>query len=179
MITLLILSSLFALFSGGKKALKIKLPSDNLIMINKLHPKIRPFAVNFLIAAAKAGYDLRITFAFRTFAEQDAIYSQGRKPLTEVNVLRKKAGLYLISQKENTIVSDAKAGRSLHNYGLAFDIVDRKKGYNIDYTKLRNIAYSVGLEIGPQTDYPHFQKTFGYTLDKLFEMLKNNTLNKL
>lgn len=38
---------------------------------------------------------------YRTYAEQTAYFAQGRKPLTEVNRLRREAGLLPISTREN------------------------------------------------------------------------------
>jgi len=153
-------------------------------MIKKLVPKAQPFFAKFLKEAAKAGFNLRITYGWRSFAEQTALYAQGRYGLDYVNKLRQQAGLYLLqTQSENYIVTYAKAGESYHNFGLAIDIVDRVKGYNIDWVALRKIAVSCGLEYIPDTltfsDKPHFQKTFGYKTSELTKALQNKTLEKL
>jgi hypothetical protein len=56
----------------------------------------------------------------RTQAVQDAYYAQGRKPITEVNALRKKVGLYLIKERENIVVTRTRI--SNHTGGCALDI---------------------------------------------------------
>jgi hypothetical protein len=57
----------------------------------------------------------------RTAEVQTAYYAQGRKPLSEVNELRKKAGLYLLSEAENkNIITNA--AYSVHQDGGAIDL---------------------------------------------------------
>lgn len=88
----------------------------------------------------KFGIEIMVTEIIRTNEVQNAYYAQGREPLKEVNRLRKIAGLYLISEKENkNTVTKAKAGESPHFFGLAWDyalIVNR----NLDYDNLEIIA---------------------------------------
>ncbi|MDR3642851.1 MAG: M15 family metallopeptidase [Candidatus Doudnabacteria bacterium] len=93
----------------------------------------------FIPTAAVYGYDLRITSGFRSLAEQNAIYDSGRT----VN---------------GHIVTWAEPGKSLHNYGFAVDVVDRLRGYNIDFDKLAKIGIYCGLE---QVDPPHFEHRAG------------------
>ena len=95
----------------------------------------------FIPTAAVYGYTLRITSGFRSMAEQDELFEQGRT----VN---------------GHIVSWAPSGRSLHNYGFAVDVVDRWKGYNINWKKLAKISAYCGLE---QVDDPHFEHRSGLT----------------
>lgn len=74
--------------------------------IKLLHPKLRAEAIQILdeCETALAGRaTVRFTFTLRTFKEQEAIYNQGRTT-------------------KGLIVTNAKAGQSLHNYGLAIDI---------------------------------------------------------
>lgn len=74
--------------------------------INLLHPKLRVEATKILgeiETVLKGKARCRFTFTLRTFAEQQAIYNQGRTI-------------------KGLVVSNAKAGQSLHNYGLAVDI---------------------------------------------------------
>ncbi len=98
---------------------------------------------------------LRITDALRTFEEQDEIYAQGRT-------------------KPGPVVTFAKGGESFHNYGLAFDAVEMVGG-KVSYSRFNNrtttIAKNLGFEWGgdwpsPKTDNPHFQMTFGQTIEK-------------
>ncbi len=93
----------------------------------------------FIPIAAVYGYDLRITSGFRSLTEQAAIYDSGRT----VN---------------GHIVTWAEPGKSLHNYGFAVDVVDRWKGYDIDFDKLAKIGTYCGLE---QVDPPHFEHRAG------------------
>jgi len=93
------------------------------------------------------GYTLRITAAFRSIADQAAMYDQGRTV-------------------DGHIVSEAPPGHSLHNYGYAVDIVDRYKGYDIDWTRLVEIGGFCGLESGGVGDLPHFEERGGLTTDQ-------------
>lgn len=96
----------------------------------------------FIPTAAVYGYDLRITSGFRSLTEQAAIYDSGRT----VN---------------GHIVTWAEPGESLHNYGFAVDVVDRWRGYNIDFDKLAKIGTYCRLE---QVDPPHFEHRSGLTI---------------
>ncbi len=98
----------------------------------------------FIPTAAIYGYTLRITSGFRSAAEQAAIYDSGRSV-------------------DGHIVTWAEPGRSLHNYGFAVDVVDRYRGYNIDFDKLAKIGTYCGLE---QVDPPHFEHRAGLTTDQ-------------
>ncbi|MCX6743940.1 MAG: M15 family metallopeptidase [Candidatus Parcubacteria bacterium] len=111
----------------------------------------------FIPTAAIYGYSLRITSGFRTIAEQDEIYNQGR-----------------ITQGD--IVTDAPGGKSIHNYGFAVDIVDRDHEYDINWTRLRKIAAYCGLEPGDETDIPHFEYRGGLTTDDFIAGKKPNPL---
>jgi len=93
----------------------------------------------FIPVATVYGYTLRIASGFRFLGEQDQLYNQGRT-------------------ENGHIVSWAKPGKSLHNYGLAVDVVDRWKGYNVDWKKIGKIAAFCGLE---QVDDPHFEHRAG------------------
>lgn len=119
--------------------------------------------VERLILASKLvyGYDLRVTSFYRSFEEQNALYEKGRT-------------------KPGKIVTNAKGGQSLHNYAVAFDLVDRKKGYDIDFKKIwllwNYITEGKGTWGGNWKglkfkDYPHFENTLGY---KLSDFQKNN-----
>lgn len=113
---------------------------NNEEIINKLYPSFQPLVRAFLDAAAKEGYNLRITDGYRSIAEQNALYAQGRT-------------------NPGAKVTNAIGGSSLHNFALAIDVVDTQKGYSIDWDRLGRIGESVGLEHGDRgfTDRPHFQ----------------------
>ena len=93
----------------------------------------------FIPTAAVFGYTLRITSGFRTIAEQESIFDQGRT-------------------ENGHIVSWAPVGKSIHNYGFAVDVVDRWRGYNIDWKKLAKIGAFCGID---QVDDPHFEHRGG------------------
>ena len=74
--------------------------------IAKLHPSVRAEVTQIIHEcdiALTGKAEIRITQGLRTFAEQDALYQQGR------TTAGKK-------------VTNAKAGQSIHNYGFAVDI---------------------------------------------------------
>jgi hypothetical protein len=93
----------------------------------------------FIPATAAYGYTLRITSGFRSIAEQDQAFNQGRT-------------------ENGHIVTWAESGKSLHNYGFAVDVVDRWRGYNINWKRLGKIGVFCGLE---QVDDPHFEHRSG------------------
>ena len=110
-----------------------------------LDPEVRD-GMNCLInEASKKGYRIRVTSTLRTFKQQDALYAKGR------------------CGHGGKIVTKAKAGYSNHNYGTAFDIVDRDKGYDVSrLNAIGKLAGKCNLEWGGNwrsfKDRPHFQK---------------------
>lgn len=98
----------------------------------------------FIPIAAAYGYTLRISDGFRTVAEQDELYNQGRT----VN---------------GHIVTEAPGGKSIHNFGFAVDVVDRWREYDINWDKLRNIGAFCGLEPSDEGDISHFEYRDGLT----------------
>jgi peptidoglycan L-alanyl-D-glutamate endopeptidase CwlK len=68
-----------------------------------LHPELRRRLGLLAIALAGRGLQAMITDGLRTFAEQDALFAQGRT-------------------KPGRIVTNARGGESNHNYGLAVDL---------------------------------------------------------
>lgn len=126
-------------------------------MIEKLHPSIRPRAIAFLADAWDAGVELVVTSGYRTFAEQDALYKKGRT-------------------EPGKIVTNAKAGESWHNYGLAFDVAFVKADGTIwwpngsEWADLAQIGKANGLEWGGDYktiyDPPHFAYHPGLTIEQ-------------
>lgn len=98
----------------------------------------------FIPIASIYGYTLRITSGFRSLEEQNKIYEQGRV-------------------EDGNIVSWATAGKSMHNYGYAIDVVDRWRGYYINWKRLARIANFCGLE---QVDDPHFEYRGGLSTEQ-------------
>jgi peptidoglycan L-alanyl-D-glutamate endopeptidase CwlK len=124
-----------------------------------LHPKAREKARAFMARAVPAmeehGLVVKIIGGTRTYAEQNALYSQGRT-------------------KPGAVVTRAPAGFSLHNFGVAFDVgLFRGPAYldeDPHYAELGRIGQGVGLEWGGSwkfSDEPHFQVPTGLTLQQM------------
>lgn len=111
----------------------------------------------FIPVAATYGYALRITNGFRSMAEQTTMYYQGRT----IN---------------GHIVTEAQPGHSLHNYGYAVDVVDRYRGYNINWTRLIKIGAYCSLESGGVGDLPHFEERGGLTTDQFLAGMRPPSL---
>src|SRR3989344_5426289 len=111
-------------------------------MPTALDPSFTEQLINcFIPTAAIYGYTLRTTSGFRSLTDQAEIYNSGRTV-------------------DGNIVTWAEPGRSMHNYGFAVDVVDRWRGYDIDFDKLAKIGAYCGLE---QVDPPHFEHRAGLT----------------
>jgi len=158
--------------------------ADDLITIyriQQMHPKVR----NEVLQAYRhvndkllgKGVRLRFAYTYRSLTEQAALYAQGRT-------------------KPGNKVTNAKAGQSIHNYGLAFDIVllldknndgifetaswsvvaDNDKDGIADWMEVVKYFKSIGWVWGGDwrsfPDMPHFEKTFGYNWQGL-----QNTVN--
>lgn len=152
--------------------------------IQLLHPKLRSEVEHIyraqIVPALSGKAICRFAYTLRTFSEQDALYAQGRTKLFDAN--GKRLG----------IVTKAKGGQSLHNYGLALDIVlvkdtnndgkfdtasweenvDFDKDGKADWLEVANILEKNGWDWGGKwkfKDSPHFQKTFGYDWKTLLD----------
>ncbi len=129
--------------------------------IATLHPLIREKASEFINKAEKAGYLLRVVSALRTWEQQTAIYNQPHDG-------KDNDGDGIIDEADEK-ATNAKAGQSYHNYGLAIDVVQIKNGKTIwnnpNWSKIAAIGKSLGFEWGGDwksfKDLPHFQITFG------------------
>lgn len=130
--------------------------------LQKLHPRVKETFRQFIESAEmELNITLRITAGYRTAAEQDALYAQGRTT----------AG---------PKVTNAKAGQSYHNYGLAIDVVELVNGkpnWGFAYEKLKPIADRFGLVWGGTfkglVDKPHFEKSLGHTTAQLANIAKD------
>ena len=129
------------------------------------------------------GVRLRLAYVLRTNAEQNALYALGR---TVVNPVGKTK-----SKPFGNVVTNAKGGQSVHNYGLAFDIVilydldnngtfetaswdmikDHDRDGKSDWMAVVDYFKSVGWEWGGDwkgfVDSPHLQKTRGMNWQKM------------
>lgn len=95
--------------------------------LDDLTPDVRPLVDAFLASCKDAGLDVLVTCTRRTEAEQTALYAQGRTA-------------------PGHVVTNAKAGQSAHNYGLAIDIVPMVNG-KPDWNGLDPIWKQIG-ELG-------------------------------
>lgn len=153
--------------------------------IKLLHPKVREEVEEMykeMCEALTGRAILRFAYTIRTFAEQAALYAKGR------TVAGKR-------------VTNAGAGLSFHNYGLAFDIVllvdkDGNGTYEsaswqtdvdfdgdgqADWMEVVNIAKQYGWECGIDwkfRDAPHFQKTFGYSVRQLLKLYNDKKVDE-
>jgi peptidoglycan LD-endopeptidase CwlK len=91
--------------------------------LSKVHPELARRVRALVSRLSQAGLRVEVVQGLRTWDEQAALFAQGRETLTVVNSLRRKAGLAPLSADENRRrVTDARAGQSNHNYGLACDL---------------------------------------------------------
>ena len=143
--------------------------------IKLLHPSVRD-EVRILIdkintSVLTGSAKVRISQGLRTFAEQDALYAQGRT-------------------KPGAKVTNAKGGQSIHNYGLAVDIVliidgktaswDTKKDFDKDkqadwmevVSEFKKAGWDWGGDWKSFKDMPHFEKTKGLTLEQIQDKYK-------
>jgi peptidoglycan L-alanyl-D-glutamate endopeptidase CwlK len=146
--------------------------------IKLLHPKLRDEVSELYdeICVALLGKPMcRFSYTLRTFAEQDALYAQGRI-------------------KPGAIVTNAKGGLSYHNYGLAVDIVllingkaswDTVKDFDgdgkADWQEVVTIFKQYGWECGIDwkfRDAPHFQKTLGYSVRQLLALHQSGKVDE-
>jgi len=127
-------------------------------VISHLQPQVQPLARTLVHKAAAQGITIKVISGLRTYAEQDALYAEGR------------------TIPGTTIVTNATAGHSNHNFGLAFDIgvfdgikyIDESP----DYKTVGAIGVSIGLTWGGNwtsiQDEPHFElrPTWAANLDE-------------
>jgi peptidoglycan LD-endopeptidase CwlK len=121
--------------------------------IRTLDLRAQPIARRSLAAIRNAGIDARIISGTRSYPEQTALYRQGR------------------FGNSGRVVTNAKAGQSWHNFGLAWDIGIFKDGAYLgessDYSRAGPIGKTAGAEWGGDwhsfKDKPHYQVPFGAT----------------
>ena len=145
--------------------------------IKLMHPSVREkLEQEYLEINSKLPKNVRLRFAYtlRTIKEQNDLYAIGRT----------KAG---------KIVTNAKGGQSIHNYGLAFDIVllidkdnngtfetaswELDKNFYLVVNYFKSKGWEWGGDFKKFKDYPHFQlkKPNGksYTWQELYDMQKD------
>jgi peptidoglycan L-alanyl-D-glutamate endopeptidase CwlK len=128
--------------------------------IATLRPKTRVAARAFMTAIlpmlAAQGVTAKITSGTRSYAEQDALYAQGRTT-------------------SGPVVTNARAGYSNHNFGIAWDITLFHDGVPIWesplYDECAKIGEEQGLDCGAYwtnlKDEPHYGVKTPYSLAEL------------
>jgi len=124
--------------------------------IAQLHPQVQELCNQFIAKCKEQGIKVIITSTYRDNEAQTKLYNQGRTT-------------------PGKVVTDAKAGQSMHNYRLAFDFCPMIEGQcawtdTLLFIKCANIGRSLGLESGmdfSKPDKPHLQYTKGLTWQEL------------
>ena len=125
--------------------------------INKAHPKIREELLSLYLECNNMlpkGVRLRFSYVFRSPEEQHALFLKRPK------------------------VTNADSWQSIHNYGLAFDIVilydkdgngtfetaswDNNEHWKMAVSFFKSKGYEWGGDWKKFKDAPHFQKDFGF-----------------
>ena len=144
--------------------------------IAKLHPLIRAEVLYLTKQCYKNNVKIRVVQGLRTFAEQDALYAQGRT-------------------KPGPIVTKAKGGFSNHNYGLSIDFCLLKADGSISWSQIDDadsdgkkdwmevvaIFQAAGYEWGGLwkfKDNPHLEKTFGKSIRTLLGLHNAGKVDK-
>lgn len=114
--------------------------------IATLHPKVQPYARSLVQKAAAAGITIKVISGLRTYAVQNDLYAQGRS-------------------KPGSKVTNAPAGYSNHNFGLAFDIGVWQGEKYLDDSPLYKAVAALGMDLGLEwggswktiQDQPHYE----------------------
>lgn len=115
-------------------------------VIAKLQPEVQGYARALVRRTAAAGVEIRVISGLRTFAEQDALFAQGRT-------------------RPGRKVTNAKGGESNHNFGIAFDVGVFEGTAYLGESPAYDVVGAIGAEIGLEwgghwssiVDKPHFQ----------------------
>lgn len=124
-----------------------------------IHAVVKASAIEMIKRAYNEGIFVQITSGYRSFEEQTALYAKGRTA-------------------PGNVVTNAKAGQSNHNYGLAIDYVllseDGTKALwtvNNDWRRVAAIGKSLGFAWGGDwtsfKDYPHLEMMGGLSMRDL------------
>lgn len=133
-------------------------PTKTTRSIDALVMPVKKMALDHLFKCKQQGIDLLIYCTYRCPQDQDDLFAQGRS-------------------KPGVIVTNARAGDSLHQYRVAYDCVPMRNGKpvwgrtGIDgelWEQVGAIGESLGLEWAGRwrrfREFPHFQYTGGLSL---------------
>jgi peptidoglycan LD-endopeptidase CwlK len=143
-----------------------ELDSRSETQLVRLHPKAQEAARIFLGKVRAAGIEARIISGTRTYAEQDALFRQGR------------------FGNPGPRVTNARGGQSNHNFGIAWDIGIFKDGRYLpespSYAKAADAGLTAGLEWGGNwvsiQDRPHYQLETGLPISAVREKFEQGQL---
>ena len=118
--------------------------------LSEVYPGLATLVREMAAQLEAEGIDIRVTQSLRTVAEQEALYAEGRT-------------------QPGSIVTDARAGYSWHNFGLAVDVapltpqgVDWNTSHPV-WIHIVDVGVHCGLVAGAEfrtfPDWPHFQLT--------------------
>lgn len=136
--------------------------------IMTLHPQAQVMARRFMAAAkadprlSDAGVVAKIISGTRTYQEQAALFALGR-------------------MRPGRIVTNASAGRSNHNFGIAWDIGLFKGPNYLQESPLYDVTGDLGRDLGLEwggdwssfVDKPHFQLKTLHTLAQVREKFES------
>jgi peptidoglycan L-alanyl-D-glutamate endopeptidase CwlK len=134
--------------STAKHLSRITLTETSLRSTGALHPDIRQKVITLMDEMATLGKPVYIASAFRSAAEQESLYAQGRTT-------------------PGVIVTHAQALESAHNFGLAVDFMFT--GFDYSYNQPPNDYWQTLGEVGEKhglawggrwagfVDRPHFE----------------------
>lgn len=136
--------------------------------LKKIHPELASRVRTLIEHLAANGMQVEVVQGMRTFAEQDALYAQGRT-------------------KKGQVVTKAKGGQSNHNYGLAVDLCpftpDGQPNWNAPnsmWMAIGSEAEKLGLEWGGGwkkfIDKPHVQLS-GLTIKQCLALHQKGGMN--
>lgn len=122
------------------------------IRLQQVHPKLKGLVESMDISLELKGIEIRVVQGLRTWAEQQALYEQGRTT-------------------GGHIVTNAKPGESWHTYGCAVDLIPGLRDKpdwtpnweptSPDFKTMISTGEGLGLVSGSTwdsiKDYPHFQ----------------------
>lgn len=125
--------------------------------LNELNPKVKALAESLIAECKRQGLNIGISETYRSPERQDYLYAQGRT-------------------RPGSIITKVKGSSmsSYHQWRLAFDVFNNVRGEEYNPTvinKVGAIGKTLGLEWGGSwsgfRDTPHFQYTFGLSIEDL------------
>jgi peptidoglycan LD-endopeptidase CwlK len=128
------------------------LDAISIARLQNVNPSLSAAIAQMDVILSQEGLGFRVTQGLRTWAEQDALYAQGRTA-------------------PGQIVTNAKGGESWHNLGVAVDLVPMDQDppqpdWNLQHPvwqRMIAVGESLGLYSGSEftclKDWPHFQAT--------------------